>query len=263
MDTSELDTSASMGAEPAPQAQTMQPEPQDAEVAHQQDDAGEAADQSPATEEADKGLTEEQRTIRKLQRRIDRLSAKRGAAEREAELLRQQYAEVSRSVYGQQGEEGEPTRVTEADIERIALQRARDIARQQAISTKVSKVLQEGSRIDGFNQAVDAVAEVVPFVDRSGRPTPFIEAVLDADAPEALLKHLGDNPDMVEELAALSPAALGRRLAKLEIQIASGRKQQSAAPTPIRPVSGAASVAKDESRMTDAEWRASRFKRQA
>jgi hypothetical protein len=91
----------------------------------------------------------------------------------------------------------------------------------------VGKVLKEGSKLDGFNAAVDAVAEVVPFMDKRGKPTPFIEAVLDADNPAELLKYLGDNPEEAEELADLTPARLGRRLATLELKLKPGATKQT------------------------------------
>jgi predicted RNase H-like nuclease (RuvC/YqgF family) len=243
--------------------QTAPPEQKTAGDAPRHDDEAHTSDQSDGSE-ADKGLTDEQRTIRKQMRRIERLTAKRGAAEREAELLRQQMAEFQRRTSGQLGEDGEPAmsrQISEADIERVASQRAAEIAQQRAIGEKVSKVLREGSKLEGFNAAVDAVAEVVPFTDRKGKPTPFIEAVLDADDPAALLKYLGDNSDEAEELADLSPAQLGRRIAKLEDRLASVKKKSSAAPVPIKPVGGTSKVTPDESKLSDAEWRAQRFKR--
>lgn len=243
--------------------QTALPEQQTAGDAPRHDDEAHASDQSEGSE-ADKGLTDEQRTIRKQMRRIERLTAKRGAAEREAELLRQQMADFQRRISEQQGEDGEPgnvRRLSEADIDRVANQRATEITRQRAIGEKVGKVLREGSRLDGFNAAVDAVAEVVPFTDRTGRPTPFIEAVLDADDPAALLKYLGDNSEEAEELADLTPSQLGRRIAKLEDRLAGVKKKASAAPVPIKPIGGGSKVTPDESKLSDAEWRAQRFKR--
>lgn len=241
MSTTDLDQSAGAGAAPAAeQGETAPPELQTAGDAHQQTDAEGGADQSQgADDEADKGLSEAEKTIRKLTRRIERLTAKRGASEREAELLRQQLAEVQRGAQSQRDEGGDSVRqITEADIERVARQKADEIARQRTIGEKVGKVLKEGAKVEGFNAAVDTVAEVVPFMDRVGKPTPFIEAVLDADNPAAVLKYLGDNPEEAEELADLTPAQLGRRIAKLEIQIAGAKKTTSAAPTPIRPVGG-------------------------
>lgn len=236
----ELAQGASAGAASVDsQGQTAQLEPQTAGDAHQQTDAGEAADQSHSAEdEADKGLTDAEKTIRKQLRRIERLTAKRGAAEREAEILRQQLAEFQQRA-SRQDEDGEPAKrqLTEADIDRIAREKAEELTRQRAIGERVGKVLKEGSKLDGFNAAVDAVAEVVPFMDKRGKPTPFIEAVLDADNPAELLKYLGDNPEEAEELADLTPARLGRRLATLELKLKPGAtKQTSSAPKPLQPI---------------------------
>jgi chromosome segregation ATPase len=206
----ELAQDASAGAAPVEsQGQTAQPEPQTAGDAHQQTETEQSSDQSSDEGGGDK-LTPEQRKIQKLERRIDRLTAKRGAAEREAELRRQELEAIQQRI-SRQDDDGEPAKrqFTEADIDRIARERADELTRQRAIGDRVGKVLKEGSKLDGFNAAVDAVAEVVPFMDKRGKPTPFIEAVLDADNPAELLKYLGDNPEEAEELADLTPARLG------------------------------------------------------
>jgi hypothetical protein len=264
MSTTELDQGASAGAAPVEQEQTAQPEQQDAGDAHQQTDSGESSDQSIATETQAESLTPEQRTIKKLEARIARLAGKRGAAEREVELLRHEVSTLRSSAGGQQGHEGDESGdrpLTKAEIERLATKRADEIATQRSIGEKVRKVIDEGQKIEGFGAAIDALAEVVPFKDAEGRPSPFIKAVLKAPTAASLLKYLGDNPDEAEDLAALDPVEQGWRFAELSQKLTSAKKQTSAAPAPIKPVSGATTVAKDEARMTDAEWRAQRFKR--
>lgn len=241
MSTTEFVESAGAGAAPAAeQGETAPPELQTAGDAHQQAGAEGGADQSQgADDEADKGLSDAEKTIRRQNRRIERLTAKRGAAEREAELLRQQLAEIQQraSQQGEGGEPGEGRKLTESDVELLARERAEEMTRQRAIGERVGRVLKEGSKLEGFTQAVDAVAEVVPFMDKRGKPTPFIEAVLDADNPAQLLKHLGDNPEEAEELADLTPAQLGRRIAKLEERLKQGaRTSASAAPRPLQPI---------------------------
>jgi hypothetical protein len=236
MSTTELDPGA--GAAAVETQQTALPEQETAGDAHQQTDAVETADE--AKDEGGEKLTPEQREIRKRDRRIERLTAKRGAAEREAEMLRQQLAEIQQRASRQDEGEEQPSNrtLTEADIERIARQKADEIARQRAIGEKVGKVLKDGAKLEGFSAAVDAVAEVVPFTDRQGKPTPFIEAVLDADDPAAVFKYLGENPDEAESLADLTPAQLGRRLAKLEDKLSKGAKEKSSsAPRPLQPLS--------------------------
>ena len=257
------------GSEDAQQgAPNAAPGQDDAALAQQQTDDGQHDDdQSQGSDDSD-SLTEEQKTIRKQNRRIDRLTAKRGGLERENELLRQQIADFERrqqqGAANQRGNEGEDhggqrqqsgRQVTEADIERMAQTRAEQLHRQRFFGQRVSHVLAAGSKLDGFNAAVDAVAEVAPFTDRQGRPTPFIEAVLEADDPAALLKHLGDNPDDAEQLAFLTPAQLGRRIAKLEDQIKAGaKKQTSAAPPPLKPVAGAAGGAEPDPEKDAEAW---------
>lgn len=253
----------------APEGATAPPEQQTAGDAPPQGDEAEGADQ-PKGEGEDK-LTPEQRTIRKLESRISRLTAKRGGTERENEILRQELDQARRQLQAasQQGEGSDESgetkpkgkALTEADIDRIANERATELQRQRSIGTRVTKVLEAGSKLEGFNAAVDAVAEVVPFTDRKGQPTPFIEAVLDADDPAAVLKHLGDNPDEAEELADLTPAQLGRRLAKLEDRLKQGAKKTSAAPKPLATVgNNNAGAEPDPSRMTDAQFNAWRRK---
>jgi len=215
------------------EGQTAVPE-QNADVARPQDDANEGGDQSQESTE-DKGLTDEQRTIRKLQRRIDRLTAKRGASEREVQILRE---ELSRAkVAGQESEEGEPERkLSEADIERLAEQKAAEKLKQRSVAQRVDSVLKTGKALEGFDAAVNAVADEVAFTDKSGRPTPFIEAVLDADDPAAVLHYLGNNPDEAAEFADLTASQIGRRLAKLELKLKPEGKERSSAPAPLKPV---------------------------
>lgn len=264
-------------AEPGQTAPTGQ---ESAAVAQPQtDEAGKAAgetSQGSADQAADEALTGDQRTIRKLQRRVERLIARRGGDEQEKALLRQELQELRNRQQAATGTEAEgtsegqgerptPTRgrqLTEADIERISLARAQELHRQQTISQRVSAVLSAGSKLEGFNAAVDAVAEVVPFRDSQGRPSAFMEAVLDADDPAAVFKHLGDNPDEAEEFVDLTPAQIGRRLAKLEDRLKAGaKKETSAAPKPLKPVATTnAGTEPDPSKMSDKEFAAWRRK---
>lgn len=206
---------------------------ENAALARQHDDADAQGDQSQESEGGEK-LTEEQKTIRRLQRRIDRLTAGRGAAQREAELLR---ADLERRGQGQQAqEEGQPKGQEPQDIDRLATERAQQLHRQQSIADRANAVLDSGRKLQGFDQAVNVVADEVPFTDRKGVPTPFIEAVLDTDKPAELLHWLGNNPDEAAAFANLTPSQIGRRLAKLEERIAREAKSTSSAPTPLRPV---------------------------
>lgn len=224
----------------AAQQQTAQPGQEDAALAQQQEDASEQGDQSQGDDGGEK-LTDEQKTIRKLQRRIDRLTAGRGAATREAELLREQMAQLQQKP---QAQEDDRQAIDPQEIDRLANERAQLLHRRQSVATRANAVLEGGKKLPGFDQAVNAVAEEVPFTDRRGVPTPFIEAVLDADKPAELLHWLGNNPDEAAAFANLSPAQIGRRLAKLEDRIEREAKASSKAPPPLTPVRGVGQPAK-------------------
>jgi hypothetical protein len=232
--------------------QNSAPEQEVAEAAQPQTDAAEQADPSPESE-GKQELTEEQKTIRKLQRRIDRLTAGRGAAAREAELLREQLTQRQREATDDPEDEGE-RRIDPKEIDRLATERAREMTRQERIKGTVGKVLDAGKKLPGFNEAVNAVAEEVAFTDRKGNATPFIEAVLDADKPAQLLHYLGNNPDEAAAFANLTPAQTGRRLALLEAKLERDAKSASNAPKPLDPVKGHAAGEKDPKDMTDAEF---------
>jgi hypothetical protein len=206
-------------------------------------------------------LTPEQRAMRKMERRIHTLTAGRGAAQREAEMLRERLAAFEAQRPAQAQQEGtEPQQrpaIDPKEIDRIATQRAEELAHQRDIARRAQEVAKVGSKLDGFDDAVNTVAEEIPFADRAGRPTPFIEAVLDSEAPAAILHYLGQNPEEAAEFVGLTPAQIGRRIAKLETKLATSPKQQtSSAPRPLKPVQPNGAGEKDPSRMTDAEFAA-------
>lgn len=255
------ETTESVGVD-AGESQTTQPEPNTADLAHQQNETDESADQSKDSEGKPDGLTLEQRTIRKLESRIARLTGKRGAAEREASLLREELDRVRQTPASRQAEDdGEKAnrQFSPADIDRLANERAAELRKRESIGERVGKVIEAGRKLEGFSAAADAVAEIVPFTDRKGQPTPFIEAVLDCDDSAAVIKYLGDNPDEAEDLADLTPVQLGRRLAKLENQLKqSATKKTSAAPKPLQPIAGngGGSIEPDPAKDTEAWIRA-------
>jgi hypothetical protein len=215
------------------------------EAAKPNDAPGDAAETPPLDEAAEKPegeVTPEQKTIRALQRRIDRLTAGKGAASREAELLREQLAQVQQKP----GQDDEPKAIDPSEIDRLASEKAKVLHQQQTIATRSAAVITAGKKLPGFDAAVNAVAEEVPFTDRKGAPTPFIEAVLDTDEPAKVLHWLGNNPDEAAQFANLSPVQIGRRLAKIEERISREAKANtSGAPKPLEAVKGAGGGSKD------------------
>lgn len=189
------------------------------------------AKQYPQKEEekpSDDGL----KAVKRMERRIDKLTAARYQAEAKAQHLEQ---ELQRYMQGQQQDEAKP--IKPEDIDRLVTEKAREIAQAEAMTAKVNGILAQGQKIPDFDALCNAVNEEVQFYDR-GRPTAFLEAVMDSEAPHQLLAHLGKNPELAEGLQGLTPAQLGRRIARIEADMNKQPEapKPSSAPKPLQPV---------------------------
>lgn len=213
--------------------------PADAQLTQLQDEDNDEA--NPA-KEGDAAPSDHDKTIRKLQRRID--SRTRGLGERDAEIahLRRQLAERESQRAEEPRDEGTtPAKtLTEADIERRAGELAADRVYRETISTKTTAMLKAGKEFDGFQDLAAEVAQEIPFLDRSGKPTPFIEDILDRDPKVAaeMLTYLGRNPDVLGDLAEMTERQRTRKLALLETELAKKPEKRSKAPQPLTHLNG-------------------------
>lgn len=263
---------------PASDGQTSVPE-QNADLARPQNDEQQPADdQSQGTEGGDK-LTPEQKTIRKLERRIANLTARNGGSAREAELARtevQQLRERLQQLEGggeTQGDDKAAQRQPQAlprdEIKRLAAEQAQDMVRSANVASRMGATLQAGAKLDGFREALDALGDEIQLTttDRDGRqrPTQFLEAVLACCKNSAeVLHHLGNNPEEAAAFNSLSPYETGWRLRELEDQLKQGAKQQtSKAPPPLKGVAPRSAPSKSLLDMTQSEFAAYRRKQLA
>lgn len=172
----------------------------------------------------------------RMERRINRKHAEAATAnERVREL------EARLSQYDQPKEEADSAPV---DIDKLANERAAEMLTVKQVETRSNEVFAAGVKVygDKFQEAVATVIdEAGPLIQRNGKPTPLGEAILDADKPAELLHHLSQNPDLADQLRGLSPAQIGRRVAKIEADIAKTEPKRSNAPAPLTPVRAASS----------------------
>jgi hypothetical protein len=219
-------------------------------VASQGEPTGDKADaESADAGDGDSGDPHE-RTIKKLQRRIERLSGKVGAAARERDMLREQLASTQQATGTQQD-------AADGDIEARARAKAQELVTQDRLNARAADTLKAGKKIDGFTEALETLRDEIPFMDEKKRITPFFEAILDVDNPAKVIHYLGSNPEEAAEFEGLTPAQIGRRLARLEIKLTEGTKEKpSSAPVPLKPVRGSApdTGGLDEPNISDAEW---------
>ena len=206
-----------------------------------------APPQTPEKDERDKALA-------RMERRINKKHAEAAAATERSRILEERLR-----VYEASTERPEPTEPQ--NIEARARELAQQMTQQERISESIGSVLKAGSKLDGFNDACNAVNEEIPFYARDGKPTDFLSAVLEFDAPEKLLHYLGKDPALVEELADMSPTRRIRRLDAIEREMKeSAVPKVSSAPKPLEPVKGSSPGRKDPTEMSQAEFNAWRQK---
>lgn len=228
-----------VGAETADEAELELAEPSETPEGESQDDDGE-----------DKVQAEIDKATRKARRRIEKLVADRATLATEKARFETELAQAKAVKEDGKKPEEDPREI------------ARQIREVERTSEALAKVMTEGKKFPNFEGSVaELVEEIGPQIDANGRPTALLTAVLDSDRAAEVLKYLGDEPEVAIELSGLTAAQVGRRIARIEIELAAKAKPKtSAAPKPLSPVRAAAAVTVDEAKLTDAQWAAMRKK---
>lgn len=258
-----METMSTESTELAPGSEAPEVKTPAANVEPERDGGVAATDEQTTADEstdAEEGkASDPQKTIDKLLRRIQRQSGKIGGTARERDLIAQENAQLKAQLAELRGESQQ---TTEPSIEEVAERKAREILHAETLNKRAAEVLAAGKKVEGFSDALDALREEIPFIDRHKRPTPFFEALLETDAPAKLIHHLGTNPDLAAEFEGLSLSQIGRRLAKLEDQLKQeGTVKSSKAPAPIEPIKGSGGqVSPDLAKLDFKEYEKARAK---
>lgn len=209
--------------------------PNVAPVDHQDVADPETPEQAEPESEEDKTS----KTLERMERRIKRLTAARYEAEARAKMREQQLQEFQQRLQQEaQPQEEQPVRPEDvlSLAERIAQQR---MERDRVVTT-IKHVLSSGRELEGFDDACNTLNEITPFYGQRGEPSPFLQVVLESEAPAKVLHYLGSNPEIAEELAGLNAIQQARRIARLEAKLSEPEAPKvSKAPKPVSPVRGA------------------------
>ena len=244
-------------AEAGAAAENLTPDSQNPEVASPETSTTEHSQQTDATPEngddADKSL-------KRLQRRVDRVTAARYQAEARAQQLEaelQRYRQPART-------EEQPDAVTPDDIDRLATERAREIVKTETVIEQSRSIRSAAVKAAGgeskFEQALAVVMdEAGPLADpRTNHWTPLGEAI-SRKGPEAaaeMLVYLGKNPDVAASLHGLDRFDLAERMTEIRAEM---RAKPAPLPKPLKPVTPSGVTAgRSAAQMTDDEWYASR-----
>lgn len=221
-------------------------------------DGVEPSDAKPETKPVEK--TAEQKELEYLRRKATKADRNNARLYQEAQEYKKRVEQYERS---QPKQEREQIQIDPQEVERIIGTKAQEIAHANSLIDKCNQLAARGGKeFSDWADCLNALNEEVPLLGQHSIPTPFMQEVLDADDPAALVRYLGQNPDIASELADLSPTKLARRLDRIERDMKQ-KPQPSSAPAPIEPVKSTASKAMPDPEKDTEGWIAMRNKQEA
>lgn len=265
-------------AAPAEQQPPATTEQVSAQTTEQEQQQGQTEGEKPEGTEQQPADKTEQPKKGGVQKRIDELTRKAHEAEREAAFWREQAAK-SQAPSTDATKPARDDFATDADyFEALADYKAEQKVgefrkQQQAEALNKAEQTQTATRFELYQERVAASLEAIPdyaeVVGASDVPAAphVLESILDSDSGPQLAYHLAKNPELAEQLNAMTPVQAAREIGRLEAQLAQPKtettppKRTTNAPAPITPVRGSnGQFTKSAEQMSDAEWYASQRK---
>ena len=227
----------------SPDAETLNPAPEDVTPEIVTPDVPETTPEDLAA-----------KSLKRLERRIDRLTASKYQTAAEAQQAREEASQLRARLA--QYEQAEPAEtLTPEKVLPIARQLAEHMRAQERVVDKVQAVMAAGKKLENFDAACNAVDEELPFYDGQRRPTAFLNTVMECDDPAAVLQHLGTHTEIAAELARLTPTQVARRLDRIETDLKKPVEHKTSnAPKPVTPVRGSAAQTGLSKSLSDSEW---------
>lgn len=186
-----------------------------------------------------------------VQRRVAKAHKRIGALEERMSMFAQQQPRA------EQQQDGTPKREDFADYESYIRADAAYVARLEArqaaaemVQGQENRRIQESTRAqseklvqDFEKRKAEGRTKYEDFDDVTEQPDlmlspAMVQNILESDIGHELAYYLGQNPDEVDRIAALSPTAATREMGKLEAKLASvtPAPKKSSAPAPINPL---------------------------
>jgi hypothetical protein len=219
------------------------PEPEPEVVAEPEAEAEAEADPEPEPETP----AEVERVQAKMQKRIDKLTAKQATTEAENVELKKLLDTKAKSGEG----------LTEEEVERRAELRAEEKVREKEFNKACENLANAAGKVSPtFQKDVKAMAKDIGLI-----PPIMIGVLEDLDNGGAVLAHLAkeDNWEEAEAIYGMSQGKMALALAKLSDKVKPKPKPRSAAPEPLNNLGGASkAITPLSDNMSEAEWIAER-----
>ena len=221
-----------------------------------------------------------------VQKRIDRAVRQKYEAEARAKMLEERVAAMESRQFApqqRQFDDSEPTIDKFDNFDQYVAAKAEYIARKQIESTltereqrqaAVREAAERTKTVESWNKRIAAATAEMPDFEEvltsSDVPMtpPMQQAIMESDIGPKLAYYLANNPEEAEKIARMSPIGAIRTLGRIEERLANSKPavKTTDAPPPIKPIGASATVSKDPSKMTDAEfaaWRKAQIKARA
>jgi hypothetical protein len=186
-----------------------------------------------------------------FQTRIDELVREKWDQKRRADAAEQELAlfRQTQASNGQQPPaEGQTRAPTQAEIDRLATERAKQIAAEQRFNEACNSVYEQGK---GSHADFDEAVRGIGMLTGGAPPREFLDAVTALPDGSEVYYQLGKNLDEAARIMSLSPVRMAVELAKLSGKPA---RAKSNAPAPISPVGGTTRGEPDPDKMSMNEW---------
>jgi len=207
------------------------------------------------TDNGDKSQDSERPKKDGAQKRIDRLTREKYQLKAELDVIRRSLdGGQTRSNGVDRGQYESDQDYIEAVVEQRLAQRETQRQAEQSVS-KRDKIFAEAEKLGNFDRDEFAAVPITGVM---------AEAIMDSDIAAQLVVYLNDNPDEAEDIADMSKARQAAAIGRLEARLEGGSKpkavSKSAAPEPIKPVSGSKASTGFRVGMSQSEYRALRAK---
>jgi hypothetical protein len=158
----------------------------------------------------------------RIQRRIDRLTAKSSALEKENAELKAKLAAKPDKV------------LSEEEVETRANTKAQQISNEREFTNACNRLAEAATKVDKeFKKKIDSVVDELGGLQSGGMPPHMIHILDDMDNGGEVLSHLANDIDTYEEVITLPMGKMASRLAKIATKIEEDKKAATKKP-PIK-----------------------------
>lgn len=196
------------------------------------EEEGQEESEEGESEEGEEGkaeeLTAEQKQIKALERKLERLQKRVGKTAGERDQIKKELKEAKTALEARLAEGEQP--LTEEEVNRRARELAQQELTQKEFSDAENRLVREATKIDKnfMSKINDLAADVAPI------PPFFIGALDDLDNGGEVLNYLSDNADEYEDLIGINkPTKIIKGLVEISNKLIEAKKPK---PKPISKV---------------------------